>query len=165
MSTSIKYLVGAYAPVLAVIDDCIADMRAANIATQKFQEKYKASEALIRSDGWRFVGLVFKGSTPEGWRSSAECCVPDRRTRLGKAIAVEIDTLPKGVSGFDFSARLAHEFGQEFVYWGNGTVQWSTFGVYGDNVVFSVPAACNFKAEGCTELKTTEFLTLTEERV
>jgi tRNA G37 N-methylase Trm5 len=156
----IHYRVGVDSLVMKTINEC-RDQHARFLAAAKvFQTEHKA-RAVIIEERSRLCGLEFDGEAPEGWRTKTgeAWCVPDANTKTGRAIKREITALPEGYN----PARFSDMLGPEYTHDDDRHTAWSSFSIYNDVVILSVPAACRAKPEGCIELKMSEFYRITEE--
>jgi hypothetical protein len=132
--------------------------RAFGKALLALRDKYAASAVYANST---FAGLKFKGQVPRGWnRRKDGLCVPNTRTKAGKAARAEVDALPAGFDAWSFSVALGKEF---LNFTDKNVVHFSTYGRYGDKFVLCVPGACAVHPQGCVELKKSEFLKIVED--
>jgi hypothetical protein len=155
----IHYRVGVDSSVMKAINECRDQHARFFAAAEVFQTEHNA-RAFVIEERSRLCGLEFEGEAPEGWRTKTgeAWCVPDTRTKTGRAIKREMAMLPEG----DNPARFSDMLGREYTHDDDRYTAWSSFCIYDDAVILSVPAACKAKPEGCTELKMSEFYRITE---
>jgi hypothetical protein len=164
MSEHIYYLAGPGSPALAVINEAISIREARMEIVEAFRKEIGADHLYVRGDGsGYFVGVAFSDSgAPEGWRFNGEYHVPNKRSKVGKAIARRLEQFPTGVDGFTFTSMLESATGHAYMVWKDNTCAWATFGVFQDKVILSVPAG-TVPPEGCTELKVSEYYRIVED--
>lgn len=152
------FLVESDSPLMTVIGKHEQKWKAFSAAVEEFRIRHGADGAFTYGRHG-FAGLQFKGDAPEGWRKRQDgMAVPNTRCKAGRALKKEIDALPHGFDAWTFSDEL----GEGYTHWWDGKIYFSTVGQYGDKYVLRVPAPCQVKPDGCTELKTSEYWQIRE---
>jgi hypothetical protein len=158
----VYFLVSPESPVMAVITEAHKMDMAAFRAREAFAKEHGCEQWLATNE--RFVGLIFPGALPAGWRKTAKCAVPDSRSKIGRELQRQISEIPAGVSSIRFSSMLTEALGKEFTHCSGNRLSWPGLQKFGDDLVLIVPAGCRiFDLPGCTELKTSEYWRLLDQ--
>lgn len=155
----VYYLIGSDSPVMQVVRKHLALLKEFRQAIEALRVKHGAA-AVFTHGNRSFAGLKFAGEAPRGWRRREDdLCVPDARLKAGREAKQDVEALPRGYDEWNFAGDL----GENYLFFGSGHVYFSTFGQYGDKFVLRVPAACQVKPEGCTDLKMSEYWKIRED--
>lgn len=155
MSERIFFLVGAKSPVMKVIQDVRRINREFQQALKLVRDQYGATDAW--HEDYRFAGLTFSGKPPAGWRKRKNYCVPDKRTKEGRAIADALVHVPRGVNILRFGRMLSDALKQDLAHWGRTHVSFPSLHNPGGKYILGVPLACKTTSlPGCRELRMSE---------
>jgi hypothetical protein len=157
----IFYLVEPDSPVMNVIERAVEKQRAFQKALRAYQTEIGAKSIWTTNES-RFAGAVFEDEPPAGWRRLQKYCVPDKRTKAGKVVAVRVSSLPRGVDAWGFSNMLTAALKAEYTHHASGYITWTVYEQYGKTYVLSVPLGLKCTPPGCRELKMSEYWQLRE---
>jgi hypothetical protein len=169
VSDRIYYRVHLDSPVVAVIQAAEVKEKVFAAACNEIREQFPGGIVWTSTSFWKRVeGIQFPGDPPPGWivrksRDGHYFARPGKRTAEGRAAAKWLAELPHGVCAASFSDMMTAVIKAEYTHRDDDCrISWTVFEKHGDVYILSVPAACEAKPPGCTELLMSEYYRIRE---